>query len=141
MALAEDEDVVETLASDRADEALRERILPRASGSREDFLDLHALHVLAEGVPVDGVAIAEEIGRGGSFAISDRPSSTEAVPRLDHRRRAALRRDRVTAHRIDLGDHGHAKLRVRLGDGDGRAKASASAAHHQHVARQAIVPA
>jgi hypothetical protein len=30
---------------------------------------------------------------------------------------------------------------VRLGGGDGRAKASASAAHHQHVARQAIVPA
>jgi hypothetical protein len=65
VALAQDEDVVETLTPDRADEALRERILPRASGSREDFLDLHALHVLAEGVPIDGVAIAEEIGRGG----------------------------------------------------------------------------
>jgi len=33
--------------------------------SGEDFLDLHALHTLAEGVPVDGVAIAEEIGGCG----------------------------------------------------------------------------
>jgi hypothetical protein len=65
VALAQDEDMVETLSADRADQAFGEGILPRASGSREDFLDLHALHTLAEGVPVDGVSIAEEIGRGG----------------------------------------------------------------------------
>src|SRR5207247_10004325 len=62
----------------------------------------------------------------------------EAVSWLDHRRRAALRRDRVAAHRIDLGDHGYAKLRARLDDSDRRAKASASAAYYQPVARQAI---
>jgi hypothetical protein len=65
VALAQDEDMVETLSANRADQAFREGILPRASGSREDFLDLHAPHTLAEGVPVDGVSIAEEIGRGG----------------------------------------------------------------------------
>ena len=65
VALAQDEDMAETLSPDRADQAFGEGILPRASGSREDFLDLHAPHALAEGVPVDGVSVAEEIGRGG----------------------------------------------------------------------------
>jgi hypothetical protein len=65
VALAENHDVVETLSAERADQAFGEGILPRASGSREDFLDLHAPHTLAEGVPVDGVSIAEEIARGG----------------------------------------------------------------------------
>jgi hypothetical protein len=40
VALVQDEDMVETLFPDRADQAFREGILPRASGSREDFLDL-----------------------------------------------------------------------------------------------------
>jgi hypothetical protein len=35
MALAQDEDVVETLTADRADQAFGKRILPRASGSGE----------------------------------------------------------------------------------------------------------
>src|SRR5262245_17974819 len=65
VALAEDEDMIETLSPDRADEAFPEWILPRTSGSREDFLDLHALHTLAEGVPVDRIAIAQEIGGCG----------------------------------------------------------------------------
>src|SRR5262245_5345814 len=43
VALAEDEDVVETVAPDRTDEAFRERILPWASGSREDLVDLHGV--------------------------------------------------------------------------------------------------
>ena len=51
VALAQDEDMVETLSPDRADQAFRERILPRASGGREDFVDLHALHALAEESP------------------------------------------------------------------------------------------
>jgi len=62
---AEDEDVIETLAPDRADEPLRERVLPRAVRRRQDFTDAHALHALAERVAVDRVAIAEEVGRGG----------------------------------------------------------------------------
>jgi len=58
---AEDEDVIQTLAPDRADEPIGERILPGAKRRRQDFPDAHALHALAEGVAVDGVAIAEEI--------------------------------------------------------------------------------
>ena len=50
---AEDEDVIQTLASDRADEPLGERILPGAMRRRQDFTDAHALHALAERVAVD----------------------------------------------------------------------------------------
>src|SRR5436309_15863035 len=53
VAFAEDEDVIQTLASERADESLGERILPGAKDSRKDFTDAHALHALAEGVAVD----------------------------------------------------------------------------------------
>jgi hypothetical protein len=57
--------VIETLAADRAYESFREGILPRSLGGGEDFLDLHALHALAEMATIDRIAIAEEIGRGG----------------------------------------------------------------------------
>ena len=44
MPLAENDSMVEALASHRADEPLREGILPRAVGHREDFVDPHAFH-------------------------------------------------------------------------------------------------
>ena len=62
---AKNEDVIQTLAPDGADEPLREGVLPRTVRGREDFTDAHALHALSEHVTVDRVAIAEEIGRGG----------------------------------------------------------------------------
>ena len=62
---AKDEDVIQALAPDGADEPLREGVLPRAVRRREDFTDAHALHALPEHVTVDRVAIAEEVGRGG----------------------------------------------------------------------------
>ena len=40
----ENESVIQTLAPDRADEALGERILPWAVRRREDFIDPRALH-------------------------------------------------------------------------------------------------
>ncbi len=54
-----DEDVIGTLAPDRADEALREGVLPRAVRRRQDFRDPQALHSLSERVTVGAVAIAE----------------------------------------------------------------------------------
>src|SRR5260370_629627 len=38
---AEDEDMIQTLAPDRADEPLREGVLPRAVGRRQDLIDPH----------------------------------------------------------------------------------------------------
>ena len=65
MPFAENENVIQTLAPDGTDEALREGILPRAVRRGEDFLDPHALHTVVKLFSVDLVAIAEEIGRGG----------------------------------------------------------------------------
>jgi len=48
---AEDEDVIQTLAPDRADEPLREGVLPRAVGRRQDLIDSHAPHSLSERGP------------------------------------------------------------------------------------------
>ena len=62
---AKDDDMIETLAPDRADEPLREWVLPRAVRRGQDFTDSHALHTLPEDVAVDRVAIAEEMGRRG----------------------------------------------------------------------------
>jgi hypothetical protein len=60
VALAEDDDVVETLAPNRADQAFGEGILPWTSSGREDLLDPHPLHALTEGVTVDRVSVAED---------------------------------------------------------------------------------
>jgi hypothetical protein len=63
MSFAQDEDVVQTLPADRADEPLGEGILPRAVRGGEELIDPHALNTLPKRRPVDAVAIAEEIGR------------------------------------------------------------------------------
>ncbi len=62
---AEDKDMIQTLAPDGADEALREGVLPWAVRRRQDFTDAHALSALPEHVTVDRVAVAQEVGRGG----------------------------------------------------------------------------
>jgi len=61
--LAENDDMVQALASYGANEALREGILPRAARGREDFLDPHALHSVPKLLTVDPVA--QEIARRG----------------------------------------------------------------------------
>jgi hypothetical protein len=48
MRFAEDQHVIQTLAADRANEALPERVLPRALGRCEDLRDAHALHTMPE---------------------------------------------------------------------------------------------
>jgi hypothetical protein len=65
MAFAQNEDMIETLMPDRADEALGEGILPRAVGRGQDFLDTHALYALPERLAIDAVAIAEQVLRRG----------------------------------------------------------------------------
>ena len=54
---AEDNDVIQTLTPDGADEAFREGVLPRAVRRRQDFTDANAFEALPEHVPVDRVAV------------------------------------------------------------------------------------
>jgi len=62
--LAQNEDLVETTAPDRADEPFHDGMLPRALWGRGHFTDAHALDSVPERVAVDLVAIAVEIQRG-----------------------------------------------------------------------------
>jgi hypothetical protein len=65
VSLSEDEHVIQRLASDRPDQALSERVLPRAVWRRDDFVDPHALHAMPRWLTVDVVAVVEEVGRRG----------------------------------------------------------------------------
>ena len=65
VSFAQDDDMIETLAADRADEPLGEGVLPRAGGRRQHFTNPHALQPLPEHVTIDVVAIAKEVGRRG----------------------------------------------------------------------------
>ena len=61
VAFAENENMVQTLAPNRTDEALCEGILPRAVRRRENLLDAHTFHAAPKRLTVDAVAVAEEI--------------------------------------------------------------------------------
>jgi hypothetical protein len=57
--------MIEALSADRADEPLRERVLPRAGGRGQDFTDSQTVDAVPERGAVDRVAIAEEVRRRG----------------------------------------------------------------------------
>ena len=65
VSFAKDENVIQTLAPDRADDPLRKGVLPGAVRRREDFIDPHALHSVPKLLAVDLVTVAQEIGRRG----------------------------------------------------------------------------
>ena len=50
--LIEDDDVIETFAADRADDALNVGILPWRSRCSDDLLDRHRLNTIAEDLPI-----------------------------------------------------------------------------------------
>jgi len=61
----EDQNMIQALASDRANEPLREGILPGAVRSDDDLLNIHALHAAPKVLSVDLVAVAQEIAGCG----------------------------------------------------------------------------
>jgi hypothetical protein len=61
VAFAQDEDVIQTFAPDRANEPFREGVQPRALGPGQHVPDSHALHSAPKRVTVDAVPIAEEV--------------------------------------------------------------------------------
>ena len=82
---AKDDDVIQTLAPDGADEPLREGVLPWAVGRRQDFADGPALEALPEHVTVDRVAVSEG-GKTGRSRPGRRPRSAgSSRPRWDAR--------------------------------------------------------
>ena len=63
MALVEDHDVVQTLATNRTDHALDASVLPRGAWGRDDFRDRHRSDSLAEVLAIRGVTVAHQIAR------------------------------------------------------------------------------
>src|SRR5919112_2851024 len=57
MRLVQDDDVIETLSSDRADHALDQRILPGTRRHGHHLGDAHALHAALEGRAVNPIAV------------------------------------------------------------------------------------
>ncbi len=50
--LIEDDDVIETFAADRADDALHIGVLPPGSRCSDDHLDTHRLDTITEGLTI-----------------------------------------------------------------------------------------
>src|SRR5262249_345561 len=75
------------------------------------------------------VLVAEPVAAGDRVVAG----LVEAVVGADHTRGAALGRDRVAAHRVDLGHHRDADPGVGLGDGNGGAQAGTATADQDHV--------
>jgi hypothetical protein len=63
--LVEDDDVIETFAADRADDAFDVGILPWRSRRGDDLLDRHRLDTIAEGLPIRSVAVSQQKARRG----------------------------------------------------------------------------
>ena len=65
MGLAQNDDVIEALAADGADDAFDERVLPGRPRGDEHLANPHAGDAPGEGLAVDGISIAEQISRSG----------------------------------------------------------------------------
>src|SRR5262249_32269400 len=65
MSVIEDDDMIEHVAPNAADDPLAVGILPRTSRGNLDFFDAHVLDALLERHTVNGVPIPEEIARRG----------------------------------------------------------------------------
>ena len=63
MTFVQDDDVVQTLAPDRADYPFDVRILPGGSGSRHDFLDAHGGNRGPEGRAGNAVSVPDQVPR------------------------------------------------------------------------------
>src|SRR5262245_54481190 len=61
----EHDDEVEAFSANRADDAFGEGILPGRAGGDDGLADAQVLHSPLEVSPVDGVAIAEQVGGSG----------------------------------------------------------------------------
>src|SRR5258707_13891552 len=66
MSLAEHDEMVETVPSDRADQPFDVSVLPRRSRCRRPITDTHALAASGDGLTIDRVTIADQVARSVS---------------------------------------------------------------------------
>jgi hypothetical protein len=82
MRLVQDEEVVEALPADGADEPLHERVLPGRVGGGQNLADPHARDASREGFPVDPISIPKQIL--GSRIIRERLDELLALGERTH---------------------------------------------------------
>ena len=78
---------------------------------------------------LDHILLAEPVAAGHGVV----EMVVQAVLGQRHRGRAALRRHRMAAHRIDLRDQRNRERGIRLGGGDRRAQSRAARANNQDI--------
>ena len=61
MSLAKDDEVIETLASDRSDQPFSEAILPRRSRRNRLVSDTHSTNAALSDVAIDAIIISDEV--------------------------------------------------------------------------------
>ena len=61
MPLVNNDDVVQALAANTTDDSLYETILPRTPRRSSNLLDAHSFHSCGEVIPIDTVAISNQI--------------------------------------------------------------------------------
>src|SRR5258708_364460 len=59
----ENDDVIETLAADRADDALDIGVLPRGARSGDDLVDPHRPDTIAEALAIRGISVPQQVAR------------------------------------------------------------------------------
>src|SRR5262249_31587447 len=64
----------------------------------------------------------------------------QAVARLDNGGGTAFRRNRVTAHGVNLGNHRHIEFRIDFGHRNDRAKTRAATANEQYIVEGNVHP-
>lgn len=80
MGLAQNDDVIEALAADGADDPFDERVLPGCSGSDPHFSRSHVDEAPGEALAVDGIPIAKQIPR--SVLVREGPGGSGGLSRL-----------------------------------------------------------
>jgi len=65
VALVENDDVIQTISADTANNSFHIRILPGASRCRDYLFNEEAPHAAAESLTIDGIAIPKQIARCG----------------------------------------------------------------------------
>src|SRR5438105_4878890 len=63
MALAEDDDVIQTFSADRTDKTLSVRVLPRRSRRSDDLRDPHCSNAMTECRTIGFVPVPQQIAR------------------------------------------------------------------------------
>src|SRR5207245_7621155 len=77
----------------------------------------------------DGIVVAHAVPAGDGVVVV----IIQRIPDFNYPGSPTFGRNRVAAHGVNLGDHGHAEFGIGLGHGNRGSKAGATAADQQNI--------